>query len=236
MFRESLLDSSFSRQDHKRWPMATAFIFESILAGLIITIPMLSTGVISVSARVPRIAPLQAVRVVASEPSRGIPGRSGSVRPPATTVIMISRSADTIPYGPARNQGSNENTDLKFGFLRGGTGPIFPACSGCQPVVTPPIHERPLRVSELAAAQLVHRVEPLYPKTAVLINLQGEVKLHAIIARDGTIQSLSVTSGHPMLAQAALDAVRQWRYRPYILNGQAVEVETFITVNFRRER
>jgi protein TonB len=68
------------------------------------------------------------------------------------------------------------------------------------------------------------------------MGLQGEVKLHALIAKDGTIQSLSVTSGHPMLAQAALVAVRQWRYRPYVLNGQAVEVETFITVNFRHDR
>jgi len=85
-------------------------------------------------------------------------------------------------------------------------------------------------------ALLVHRVEPVYNHDVFLINLQGEVRLHAIIARDGTVQSLSVTSGHPMLAQAALDAVRQWRYRPYVLNGEAVEVETLITVNFKRDR
>jgi periplasmic protein TonB len=83
---------------------------------------------------------------------------------------------------------------------------------------------------------LLHRVEPVYPHMAVLTNMQGEVKLHALIAKDGTIQSLSVSSGPPILAQAAIDAVRQWRYRPYLLNGQAVEVETFITVNFKRER
>jgi protein TonB len=59
------------------------------------------------------------------------------------------------------------------------------------------------------------------------------VQLHAVIAKDGSIQSLSVTKGNPLLSQAALDAVRQWRYRPYMLNDEAVEVETFITVNFR---
>jgi len=69
----------------------------------------------------------------------------------------------------------------------------------------------------------------------VLAGIQGEVRLHAVIAKDGTIQSLSVTSGQPILAQAALEAVRQWRYRPYLLNGKAVEVETFITVNFRKD-
>jgi protein TonB len=78
-------------------------------------------------------------------------------------------------------------------------------------------------------------VEPVYPHIAVLTGMQGQVKLHAIIARDGTIQSLSAVSGPPLLVRAALDAVGQWRYRPYILNGEAVEVETFITVNFRKD-
>jgi protein TonB len=59
------------------------------------------------------------------------------------------------------------------------------------------------------------------------------VKLHAIIATDGTIQSLNVIDGPPLLAEAAREAVRQWRYRPYILNGRPVEVETLITVNFK---
>jgi protein TonB len=70
---------------------------------------------------------------------------------------------------------------------------------------------------------------------AVRAGVQGEVKLHAIIARNGTIESLNAVSGHPLLIRAAMDAVGQWRYRPYILNGEAVEVETFITVNFRKE-
>jgi protein TonB len=77
-------------------------------------------------------------------------------------------------------------------------------------------------------------VEPVYPKIANITGIRGEVKLHAIIARDGSIQSLNVTSGHPLLAAAALEAVRQWRYQPYILNGDAVEVETLISVNFKR--
>jgi len=90
-------------------------------------------------------------------------------------------------------------------------------------------------VSVLTEAQLVNRVEPVYPHIAAITGIQGQVKLHAIIARDGSIQSLNAISGHPLLVRAALDAVGQWRYRPYYLNGEAVEVETFITVNFRKE-
>lgn len=82
--------------------------------------------------------------------------------------------------------------------------------------------------------QLIKRIDPVYPKLAGLTGVSGTVKLHAIISKEGAIESLSVISGHPMLVPAAMDAVAQWRYRPYLLNGKAVEVETFITVNFRR--
>jgi len=68
---------------------------------------------------------------------------------------------------------------------------------------------------------------------AGIIRAHGVVRLHAIIATDGTIQSLNVIEGPPLLAEAAKEAVRQWRYRPYILNGRPVEVETMITVNFK---
>ena len=79
---------------------------------------------------------------------------------------------------------------------------------------------------------LVHRVQPEYPALARQARVQGQVVLQAIISRDGAIENLQVLRGHPMLVQAALDAVRQWRYRPYVLNGEPVEVETQVTVNF----
>ena len=77
---------------------------------------------------------------------------------------------------------------------------------------------------------LLRRVEPIYPPLARQTRLEGRVELRAIIAADGTIQSLEVLSGHPLFIQSALDAVRQWRYRPTILNGVPFEVETHITV------
>ena len=80
------------------------------------------------------------------------------------------------------------------------------------------------------AAMLVYRVEPVYPTLMRQIHRSGRVELHALIAADGTVQSLQAISGDPGFYQSALDAVRQWRYRPTILNGQAVEVETSITV------
>ena len=81
-------------------------------------------------------------------------------------------------------------------------------------------------------AMLIHRVQPGYPTLARQTRVSGPVELRAIIATDGTIESLQVVSGHPLLVRAALDAVRQWRYRPTVLDGQPVEVDTYITVIF----
>ena len=94
--------------------------------------------------------------------------------------------------------------------------------------------KRPVKLSEgVLDAQLVSRIEPRYPPLALQMRQTGTVVLHAIISRDGHINALEVVSGSPFFVKAALDAVRQWRYRPTMLNGEPVEVETTITVVFR---
>jgi protein TonB len=94
--------------------------------------------------------------------------------------------------------------------------------------------KRIVKVSEgVLEAQLISRIEPRYPPLARQTRMQGTVLLHAIISVDGRITALEVVSGPPLLVQAAIDAVRQWRYRPTYLNGEPVEVETSITVIFR---
>lgn len=82
-------------------------------------------------------------------------------------------------------------------------------------------------------ALLVRRVQPVYPPLAVQIRLEGTVRVHAVIGRDGTVRELEALSGHPILAKAAMEAVQQWRYQPTLLNGEPVEVETYITVVFQ---
>jgi TonB family protein len=94
--------------------------------------------------------------------------------------------------------------------------------------------ERPLKLSEpVVESQLISRIEPRYPTLALQMRQAGTVILHAVISRNGHINALEVVSGSPFFVQAALDAVRQWRYRPTLLNGEPVEVETTITVVFR---
>ena len=86
--------------------------------------------------------------------------------------------------------------------------------------------------SGVSQGLLIYKVQPIYPELARQARVQGTVVLQAVIDKDGSIKDLTVTSGHPMLIQAALDAVKQWRYKPYYLNGEPVLVGTTINVNF----
>jgi periplasmic protein TonB len=92
---------------------------------------------------------------------------------------------------------------------------------------------QPRRISVVHPARLLHRVEPIYPPMARTARISGTVELTGVIATDGRIRELRVSSGHPFLAQAALEAVRQWVYEPTVLNGEPVEVIAPITVHFR---
>ena len=104
-----------------------------------------------------------------------------------------------------------------------------------QPIApAPQIERHPLKLSQgVLEAQLVSRMEPRYPPIAVMTKTEGTVLLHAFISREGRITSLEVVSGNPLLIHAALEAVQQWRYRPTMLSGEPVEVETTIAVVFR---
>jgi protein TonB len=99
--------------------------------------------------------------------------------------------------------------------------------------VTPAPPKGPLHLSSgVVSGLLLTKTPPIYPSIAVAARVEGTVVLAAVISAAGTIQNLRVVSGHPMLQRAALDAVSNWRYRPFLLNGQPVEVETTINVIF----
>lgn len=104
-----------------------------------------------------------------------------------------------------------------------------------QQVVTPTEKKR-ISLGHIEAALLVHRVEPVYPTLPLQMHREGRVELRAVIATDGSIQALEVVSGDPLFYASALAAVREWRYRPTILDGQAVEVDTQISVIYTLTR
>lgn len=97
---------------------------------------------------------------------------------------------------------------------------------------TSPAPKRVRIATRVAEANLIHDVAPTYPPEAGRARIEGTVVLQAVIGKDGSVQDVQVESGLPILAQAAIDAVKQWRYRPYLLNGEPVEVDSRITINF----
>jgi periplasmic protein TonB len=231
MFRETLLESAPSGRKRKRWPMAMAFTAELLVAGVLVVLPLLSTGVISVSAHVLRVVPLGRPDIAKPIQHSRAGERINVGHPlivPIATACMCPRA-----LGRYSSQSSDEPSVDPIGNIGlPNSVPNLLLVGRDAPPAQP--HLQRVRVSVMSEGQLVNKVEPIYPRTAILTRTEGAVKLHAIIARDGSIESLSVVSGHPMLAGAAVDAVRQWRYRPYYLNGDPVEVETFITVNFKK--
>ena len=123
-----------------------------------------------------------------------------------------------------------------FGGVPGGVpGGIIGGVLSSTPGPTPSSGGLPQRIrvgGGVAAAKLISQTKPDYPPLAKMARIQGSVRLEAIIGKDGTVLNLKVISGHPLLAKAAMDAVVTWRYQPTLLNGEPVEVDTEVVVNF----
>jgi periplasmic protein TonB len=140
--------------------------------------------------------------------------------------VAVFKEADLPPEAPVSNSGVLGGVDQ--GLLGGlGAGPAVAA-----PPPPPPKQQRIKLGGQVVAAKLLAQPQPVYPPLARQARIQGNVVLHAIIDKDGRVGELQVISGHPLLVQSALDAVKNWRYQPTQLNGDAVEVDTTITVTF----
>jgi len=159
-----------------------------------------------------------------------------SILRPQQIVAPSSIPLHTLPVNDASSDPSAPDWPIATTGTGTGnpSGVVVPGGIGNVPVVIParPAPLKPLLVSHLAEADLLHKVQPIYPPLARQARIQGSVELRAIISKAGAIENLVVVRGHPMLAPAAIEAVRQWRYRPYLLNSKPIEVETDITVNF----
>jgi protein TonB len=120
--------------------------------------------------------------------------------------------------------------------IPGAIDSVIPLSDSRQRVLPPPIAERQttrpqiVHITTIDPAMLIHRVEPTYPFLAKQTHREGRVEMRAVIGTDGTIQSLQIISGDPLFLLSAREAVQQWRYKPTVLNGKPVEIDTFITV------
>ncbi len=136
------------------------------------------------------------------------------------------------------DQGSGVPAGFQGGIPGVVPGAFQPAAVAVAPPPPPPPtgKREPIRVSELQNSKLIRRVEPVYPPLAVKVHLEGVVLLQATIDELGVVTDVRVLRGKALLTQAAVDAVKQWRYSPTILNGEPMPVVTTITVNFKLSR
>jgi protein TonB len=149
---------------------------------------------------------------------------------PRASVQQIVDAFDNAPQVPMSANGFSHLPLSNVGIAR--TDIVAPP-DGPGPTAAPKPDVAPLRMSStILSAQLITKVVPVYPVLAVRTRVSGTVHLEGILAKDGTIRNLQVLSGHPLLVPAALDAVRQWVYRPTLLNGVPVEVIAPIDVVF----
>lgn len=144
-------------------------------------------------------------------------------RIPKNIAMVSQKEAPPSSFGVAGMEGMD-------GSAGGVMGGIFGNNHGPQVKAAPP---KKVNISAgVAVGMLIQKTMPVYPPIAKAARVQGTVVLQATISKQGTIQDLRVISGPAMLQQAALDAVRQWRYKPYLLNNEPVEVETTVNVIF----
>lgn len=160
-------------------------------------------------------------------------GHSSSLESPQTRALVVPAR---IPHGVS-HEDEEPMPMVAHGACPSCTGtssaPWLSSVLGPSTVAVAAAHPpKPVRISHMDEGLLVRQVQPVYPNLAKLAGVQGKVILQAVISRSGEVQSLRAVSGNPLLVGAALEAVRQWRYRPYVLNGAAIEVETEISVNF----
>ena len=227
MFEQALLESAKHSPGQQR-TMSTAaslLLQSSFLAGFML-IPMLARQVVPELPRFTVVTP----HLQTEAPPVEQPG------PPGTGVIMATAPHLVQPshIRPLGESGPDQNvTPVSTNEIRASTGNGFPAVFGNSgPVLPENSATRHLPPSVLEQGVVLSRVQPLYPQRAIQSRIQGTVHLNAVITASGTLEELHVLSGHPWLAQAALDAVRQWRFHPYVLNGRPIEVQTEVIVNF----
>jgi len=245
LFADSLLESKRSVNRRRGWVTILSFAIQGVFLCIAVLVPLIYTEALP---RQQLLTLLVAPPPPPPPPPPAAPEVVKSVRPIETEMVGGQlRTPTSIPSKIAMIREEQPPPALSSGGVIGGVpggipggqlggviGGIIGSTSNLN--VVPRAKPEPairVRVSQgVSVGRLTNMVEPVYPPLARNARVQGQVVLTAIISKDGTIQDVRVLGGHPLLVQAALDAVRQWRYKPYLLNGEPVEVETTVTVNF----
>ena len=241
MFDELVESSVVKKKTNTSWAVTLSVLDQCGILFVLILIPliytqalpkaMLSTLLVAPPPPPPPPPPPAAAPKVIVKPVARLLSQGKLLQPhsiPKEVAVFKEAELPPEPAGGGNGVfGGSGGLGDTLGGLGGGSSSAAPP---------PPPPKGPSRVKlggNVEEAKIISRPQPIYPALARQARITGSVVLHAIIGKDGTVSQLEVVSGHPLLVQSALDAVKQWRYQPEVLNGDPVEVDTTITVTFQ---
>jgi protein TonB len=240
MFEDSLIESGGKLKTKRGWTSIVSFAIQIGIIGVMVLIPLIFTEALPKGQMMfllvapppppppppPAAAMVQHVRVVQTDIV------NGELRTPTKIPQKIKMIQED--EAPPAMASAGVVGGVPGGIPGGQMGGVIGGIISSTPVAVPKV-ATPQRVrvsSGVSSGLLIRRVNPTYPPLARQARIQGVVILQAQISKDGSIENLQLISGHPMLAPAAIEAVKQWKYKPYLLNGEPVEVDTQVQVNF----
>jgi len=247
LFEDSLLEASSGQRKRRTWTTLLACVLQCLLVGVLILVPLWFTDVLPKQQLLtfleapppppppPAAAPApKAVRVVKVTSDIA----NGQLRTPGRIPAKVQMIKEDDAPPPTISEGvvGGVPGGIPGGQLGGVIGGIISSSSSLAAVPNlskPAAMPQRVRISQgVSKGLLVYHIDPPYPVLARQAHIQGTVVLTALIDKEGIIQNLQLISGHPLLAPAAIEAVKHWRYKPFLLDGQPVGVETTVTVNF----
>ena len=229
---DQLVVSGEMQKTHKPWAVTISAIVQTLILGVMILIPliytealpkgMLNTFLVAPAPPPPPPPPQPVVKVIKAP-------KIINIQKMVAPTVIPKNIAIVKEDAPVIYTNSSEG-------VAGGTGNVLGGLIGSGPAAPPPpkpVTPSRIRVGgSVESASLINKVTPQYPPIAKTAHVSGTVVLHAVISKEGTIQELQYVSGPPLLMKAAMDAVKEWRYKPTTLNGEPVEVDTTIDVVF----
>ncbi|HWG58145.1 MAG TPA: energy transducer TonB [Candidatus Acidoferrales bacterium] len=239
MFDDLVVSSVHGKKTHKSWTVILSAVIQAAIVGVLILIPLLVTealpkGMLTTFLMTPPPPapppPPPAPKVIVKPVQHLI--QQGKLMTPT----VVPKDIKIIKEEAAPDV-SGMTGGVVGGIAGGSSGGVLGGImGGTSNMPPPPKPQKPLKVGgNVQEANLIHKVMPQYPIIAKTAHVQGTVVFHAIIGKDGTIQQLTYMSGPQMLVPSARSAISQWRYRPTMLNGEAVEVDTTISIDFTME-
>lgn len=243
LFSDSLLELSSSERQRRSLATTLSIIFQCVVVSALLIVPLMYTEALPtqqlltflVAPPPPPPPPPPAAAPVAKVVETNMQS-NGQLRTPTRIPrkVEMIREEEAPPPAMAGGVIGGIPGGIPGGQLGGVIGGIISSTSTSTALVPKLEPTKRIRISQgVTQGMNISKVEPAYPKIALAARVTGVVLLKAVISKEGEIKELQALSGHPLLVPAAIEAVKQWRYRPYLLNGEPVEVETNITVTFQ---